>query len=292
MAIDKLQEKIRKRKNPSMVDLCVCNDQIPPHIWEQEDIPLQVYGRYYHELPTGLREIVPAVRVSLGRFSLMGPEGLQLLRDVTYVAKELGYYVLLDAPESLSAQSAEATADQLFASDCHWWFDGLLISAYAGSDVLKPYVSRLKESGKDLFVALRTANKSASELQDILSGSRLMYMAAADKVTRQGAPLTGRSGYSQVAGVGPASNADSLRNLRSKYPNMFLLIDGYDYSNSNAKNCAQAFDKLGHGAIACAGTGITAAWKEAGCGGREYITQAVEAAERMKKNLLRYVTIL
>ena len=292
MAIDKLQEKIRKVKNPTVVDLCVCAAQVPPHILEEEETLIRAYGRFYHELLSALKGVVPAVRFSLGHFSLLGPDGLSLLHDVTYLAKEQGFYVFLDGPESLSALSAVSGADALFAEKCPWWFDALVVSAYAGSDVLKPYVSRLKESKKDLFVVLRTANKSASELQDLLSGSRLVYMAAADKVSRQGVELIGRSGYSQVAGVGPASSADSLRNLREKYKNLFLLIDGYDYSNSNAKNCSFAFDKLGHGAIACAGSGITAAWDTDTSEGTDYITQVVEAAERMKKNLLRYITVL
>lgn len=292
MAIDKLQEKIRKVKNPTVVDLCVCAAQVPPHILEEEETLIRAYGRFYHELLSALKGVVPAVRFSLGHFSLLGPDGLSLLHDVTYLAKEQGFYVFLDGPESLSVQSAVSGADALFAEKCPWWFDALVVSAYAGSDVLKPYVSRLKESKKDLFVVLRTANKSASELQDLLSGSRLVYMAAADKVSRQGVELIGRSGYSQVAGVGPASSADSLRNLREKYKNLFLLIDGYDYSNSNAKNCSFAFDKLGHGAIACTGSGITAAWDTDTSEGTDYIAQVVEAAERMKKNLLRYITVL
>ena len=223
MAIDKLQEKIRKVKNPTVVDLCVCAAQVPPHILEEEETLIRAYGRFYHELLSALKGVVPAVRFSLGHFSLLGPDGHSLLHDVTYLAKEQGFYVFLDGPESLSALSAVSGADALFAEKCPWWFDALVVSAYAGSDVLKPYVSRLKESKKDLFVVLRTANKSASELQDLLSGSRLVYMAAADKVSRQGVELIGRSGYSQVAGVGPASSADSLRNLREKYKNLFLL---------------------------------------------------------------------
>ena len=72
---------------------------------------------------------------------------------------------------------------------------------------------------------------------------------------------------------------------------MFLLLDGYDYPNANAKNCSFAFDKLGHGAAACAGVSVTAAWMEEDSE-NTYVTLAVEAAERMKKNLTRYVTIL
>lgn len=292
MAIDKLQEKIRKLKNPSMVDLSIALEDIPPHILAQECNEVLAYERFCRELMDSLKGIVPAVRLRMGHFSLFGSDGLFLMSRLTQYAQKLDYYILLDAPECLSPTAAVYAADTFFSDKCLWHFDGLVVSAYAGSDVLKPYVKQLKASGKDLFVVLRTANKSAAELQDLLTGSRLVHMAAADIVNRLGEPLVGRSGYSQVAAIGPASVADVLKKLRARYKNMFFLLDGYDYPNANAKNCSFAFDKLGHGAIACAGQGITAAWKAEECDDSEYLAQSVEAAERMKKNLLRYITVL
>lgn len=292
MAIDKLQEKIRKMKNPSMVDLSFDIAALPPHIMEQEGSALGAYERVCMELMDALKAVVPAVRFNVGRFSLFGAEGLRLLTRLTARAKEQDYYVLLDAPESISPQGAETAAAALLAEGCPYAFDGLLVSAYAGSDVLKPYIKLLKTSGKDLFVVLRTANKSAAELQDLLTGSRLVHMAATDVVNRYAQELTGRSGYSQVAGVGPASVADILKKLRARYKELFLLVEGYDYSNANAKNCSFAFDNLGHGAVVCSGSGIVAAWDTDLYDGAEYLKSAVEAAERMKKNLLRYTTVL
>lgn len=292
MAVDKLQEKIRKTKNPSMVDFSVGISAVPPHILEEAENPVRAYERFCRELLDGLKGLMPAVRFSIAHFTLLGPDGLLLLNRLTSYARSLDYYILLDAPESLSVQSAELAAQTLFDDNCPYTFDGVVLSAYIGSDALKPYVQRLKESGKDVFVVLRTANKSAAELQDLLTGSRLVHMAAADVVNRLSEPLVGRSGYSQVAAVGPASVADILKKLRARYKNLFLLLDGYDYSNANAKNCSFAFDKLGHGAIACAGRGILAAWNTDTSDGTNYVTQAVEAAERMKKNLLRYITVL
>ena len=292
MAIDKLQEKIRKMKNPSMVDFSVDLSVIPPHILEQEGSSVFAYELFSRTLLDALKETVPAVRFCLSQFALLGTEGLPLLQRLTACAKEYGYYVLLDGPDALSPQSAELAAQTLFGESCPYFFDGIVLSSYLGSDVLKPYVKRIKASNKDVFVILRTANKSAAELQDLLTGSRLVHMAAADVVNRLAEPLVGRSGYSQVAAIGPASVADILKKLRARYQHLFLLLDGYDYSNANAKNCSYAFDKLGHGAIACAGRGILAAWDTDDSDGTHYVAQAVEAAERMKKNLLRYITVL
>jgi orotidine-5'-phosphate decarboxylase len=292
MAIDKLQEKIRKLKNPSMLDLSLDPDKLPPHLLLEENSEILAYERFCRELLDSLKGIVPAVRFNMGAFSLLGPDGLFLMSRMTTYAKKLDYYVLVDAPESLSKHGAELSVKRLFGETSMFTFDGLMVSAYAGSDALKPYVQAIKSCNKDLFVVLRTANKSAAELQDLLTGSRLVHMAAADIVYRLCEPMVGRSGYSQVAAVGPASGADVLKKLRERYKSLFLLVEGYDYPNANAKNCSYAFDKLGHGAIACADTGITCAWSAAETDGTDFAQRAVEAAERMKKNLLRYTTVL
>ena len=139
---------------------------------------------------------------------------------------------------------------------------------------------------------MRTSNKSAPEIQDLLTGTRLVHAAAADLVNRFGADNTGKFGYARVSAVAGANSAESLRNLRTKYPRLFLLVDDMDYSGCNAKICSNAFDKFGHGAAAIAGTSITCAWKQNESDGRDFVEQALAAAERMKKNLTRYTTVL
>lgn len=289
MSIDKLQSGIRKLKNPSMVTFTLDRFEIPAGFLENAASIPAAYGMYAKALLEALRETVPAVRFSFASFAAQGIPGLEQLSALLSFAGQLGYYVLLDAPDSHTPQEAALLADSIIE---YWHFDGLFLSWHLGSDGIKPFADAMKNNDKDLFVALRTGNKSAGELQDLLSGSRLVYLAAADMTKRFGETRMGKCGYSRVAGVGPATSADNLRTLRSKYPAMFLLIDGYDYSGANAKNCSLAFDQLGHGAVACAGSSVIAAWQEENACGRDEIALAVEAAERMKKNLTRYVTVL
>lgn len=280
MSIDRLQNQIRKLKNPSMVMFSLDYSQIPQAYGDAED----GYCRYVEQLLVALKELVPAVRFSFGSFALCGARGLDMLSRLLNFSKEQGFYVLLDAPGFYSPREVELAAEALFNN---WQFDGLVLECYLGSDVIKPFLNKL--SDKDLFVAVRTGNRSAQELQDLLTGSRLVYMAAADMVKRLGESHMGKCGYSQVAAIGPATSAESLRTLRSKNPNMFLLVDGFDYSGANGKNCSLAFDNLGHGAIVCAGSSIVAAWLEED---GDAVSLAVQAAERMKKNLSRYIAIL
>lgn len=291
MSIDNLQEKIRKKKNPSVIDFGILPEHMPPHLLEEEGAYVKAYERFCTELLDTLKEIVPASRFSLGAFCFLGSEGLEMLKRVLNCAKEMGYYVFLDLPAALSPQEASAAAYALYDQGVYC-FDAAVLSCYIGSDCLRPYISGLKETGKDLFAVVRTANKSAAELQDLLTGSRLVHMAAADIVNRYSESYVSKCGYSRIGVMAGASSADSLRNLRAKYKHMFLLLDGYDYPNANAKNCSYAFDRFGHGALACAGASVTAAWKEADTDGRTYTACALEAAERMKKNLTRYITIL
>ena len=290
MAIDLLQDKIRKLKCPIVVNFSLLQEHIPTHILESAGNFLNVRQMYVYELLDALKEVVPAVRFSFPAFALAGAAGLDSLSSLLQKAKECGYYVLLDGVEALSSQEAEYNAQQFMQQDCPWYFDGLVMPAYIGSDGIKPYLTGMKELGKDLFVVVRTGNKSATELQDLLTGTRLMHLAAADIVDRFTQPLMTKSAYSQLAMLAGASNATSLKNLRDKYKCAFLLVDGCDYPNGNAKNCAAAFDQIGHGAAVCAGLSIAAAWMESG-DETAYLTLAVEAAQRLKKNLLRYVTI-
>ena len=292
MSIERLQEKIRKTKNPSVLDFDVTKEHLPPHLLAEEGSFLKAYTRFSVELMEALRGMIPAVKFHFALFALLGTDGLLMLSKVLERAKNMGYYVILEVPEALSAQRAQSNADLLFDDGNVWYFDSLVISAYIGSDGIKPYAARLEDTGKSLFVAVRTANRSAMELQDLLTGGRNVYDAMADVVNRYKNSRATKSGYDRIALVGPASSSHILRKLREKYKNLFILVDGYDYPNANAKNCAEAADPLGHGIIVCGGTQITAAWKIAGNDGMYYLKDAREAAERMKKNLGRYFSVL
>ena len=75
MSIDLLQEKIRKRKNPSVIDFGIQWSSLPPHLLEHEGSRVKAYGRFCRELMETLKETVPAVRFGFDAFALLGGEG-------------------------------------------------------------------------------------------------------------------------------------------------------------------------------------------------------------------------
>lgn len=292
MSMDTLQEKIRKKKNPLMLDLTIVPEELPPHLLTEAGSSAAALGRFCHELLLGLKPLVPAVRFSFAAFALLGPEGLQALSSALKEADTMGYYVLLDAPEFSSPKMAEYGAKTILGEGSRYPCDGLLISVYAGSDMIKPFLPYITEGKKDIFGIVRTANRSASEVQDLLSGTRLVYAAAAERVVRYSAGTAGKYGFCRAGLLTAASSPESIRFLRSRFSEMFLLMDGLDYSGANMKNCALGFDKLGRGGVICAGEMVSGAWKQAESDGTDYVQHAVAAAEKIRKNAARYTSIL
>ncbi len=291
MSVDILHSKIRKLKNPSVIDFSVKPEALPPHLLAQEGSVCGAYGRFCRELMASLRDIVPAVRFPFGAFALLGPEGLSLLQQLLKEAGEMGYYVMLDSPEILSPWAADRAAEAIFAEK-RYPCDALLISGYIGSDAVKPFVPYCKDENNCLFVTVRSPNRSASELQDLRIGTRLVHGAAIETVNRFAEQVPGKCGYARIGAVASATAPDSLRSLRLSCNRVFLLVDGLDYPSGNAKNCSLAFDRFGFGAAVSAGPSVTCAWREGESGGTDYIAQAHQAAERMKRNITRYITIL
>lgn len=279
MSIDVLQNRIRKLKNPAALLLSPTPDQIPPE---------RTVEAHCRALLTALRELVGVVRVDPMAFLLL-PGGLEGLNAVMKLARELGYYVILDWTRLESPAQAKVSSELLLKGG-DWDCDAVVLNSYTGTDTLKVW---FKAAGKQksLFAVVKTANKSGTELQDLQTGGRFAYTAAADLVSRMGETAVERCGYSRLGAMAGAYNAASLRTLREKYPQLFLLVDGLDEPGCNAKNASYAFDRLGHGAVVCAGRSIVAAWAEAE-EGTDPTAAAVEAAERMKRNLNRYVTVL
>ena len=103
MSVDILQEKIRKVKNPSVLELALSVDQLPPQFARNAE----GYASFCRELLEHLKGSIPAVRVSFSVFALLCHDGLYHLSETLKKAAELGYYVLLDAPEIFSPAAAK-----------------------------------------------------------------------------------------------------------------------------------------------------------------------------------------
>lgn len=285
MSVDILQERIRKSKNPCVLLLEPSAELVPPQYLEDEENIAGGFAGYCVELLESFREIVPAVAISYGAFACFGVAGLEALERVRSSAKELGYYVICDAGVGYTGSVAQSWGQKIFVDED---YDALTINPYAGTDTVKAYLEHCQQ-GKMLVVQVRTANKTGAELQDLMTGGRLVHTAVADLAYRWGQTLFGRCGYRQVCGWMGANSGDSIRNIRARYKELFVFVSGVDTANGNFKNASMAFDRLGHGGAVVVGPGVLGAWQDSA---EEPVAAAVDAMERMKKNITRYVTIL
>ncbi len=307
MSIDVLQERIRKRKNPVMLGLDPYLPILPPHITDEAYAEYgqtlrgaaEAYYRFCTELLDRLCELVPAVKLQSACFEALGAEGIAKMQAISRYAKERGYYVLIDSMRGDVGNVAEIYAQAMFGTvsvgqTAHKLYecDALTVNGYLGSDGIKPFLPYCKHEGKNIFMLLKTSNKSSREVQDLLSGDRVVYTAMADLAMRWGSGLFGKYGYSEVGAVVGATFPQTMKLLREKYDRLFFLVPGYGAQGGTAKNVRFAFDRFGHGAIISASRSIICAWQKAESDGTDYLDRAVDAANQMKSNISKYVVIL
>ena len=306
MSIDRLQQCIRDKKNPSMVSLDPVADRLPPQLIEQavaeRGETLAALALAYENFSRGileaLQDIVPAVKVRQACYAALGSAGMEALEKTLGYARELGYYVLLDTSAAAAPATGEALAKSCFGGltlgekhlEPPLACDGLGILAYQGSDGTKPLLPYLAQD-KSLFLLARSANKSAREVQDLISGDRVVYQVMMDLAMRWCGEKFGKSGYMGIGVVISGTQPDFLKRFRRKYDRLFFLVPGYGSWGAYGKDVQHAFDLAGHGAVICAGRSILYAYEKSG-DAAAYREKAREAAEKMRNNILQYVQVI
>ena len=257
MAVDVLQAKIRKLKNPTMVCICPTIRELPLHIKKEARhkygqtlrAAADAYRTFSFGILDALKETVPAVSIVSGAFSALGADGVAAMQEVLAYAQSLGYYVLLDLMRADLGTTAQDQADACFgaiqvgeASFTPYPCDGVLMSGFLGSDAVKPFVDYCR-TGKNVFIISRSSNKSAREVQDLLSGDRVVYQVMADLAMRWSTGLFGANGYSEIGIAVGATNRQVLETLRRKYDRLFFLVPGYGAQGAKGTDIAGCFDQ-------------------------------------------------
>lgn len=311
MSMDRLQEKIRQKKNPTVAGLDPTLDHIPQHLKDEAFAKYgktlrgaaEAYRLFCFGLIDALQDVVPAVKPQSAYFEVLGSEGIAVLEQVVAYAKEKGLYVIMDAKRGDIGSTCVAYANAYlggisidgeqiispFDADC------LTVNGYLGTDGIKPFTALCKENDKAIFLLVKTSNPSSKELQDMIAGDRVVHTVMADLAVRltDKEQLMGKHGFSRIGAVVGATHPSDLKNLRAKYPQLFFLVPGYGAQGGKAKDVQYAFDQFGHGAIVNSSRGIMCAWKKTEDGtGRDYQEAARAEAIRMRDDICRYVTIL
>ena len=156
---------------------------------------------------------------------------------------------------------------------------------------MKPF-TRFCAEGRNVFLLAHSSNKSAREVQDLLSGDRVVYQVMADLAMRWSTDLFGTNGYSEIGLVVGANNVPVLQSIRRRYDRLFLLVPGFGAQGAGAKDVQYAFDRMGHGAVVMAGRSILYAYLKKETDEHEYAQAARNAAQKMREQILTYITVI
>ena len=222
-----------------------------PAEFQTGETPAEVLAnieRFCREVLTVIAPIVPAIKPQMAYFEAFGPAGVQLYFDLAAAARSMGLLVIGDAKRGdIGSTSAAYAKAHLRALDAP---DALTVNGYFGLDGTQPFVDAAVETGRGLFVLVRTSNPSGKIVQNFADATgKCFYEHLAEIVAAMGDPCVGTSGYSCVGAVVGATCPEEARTLRAKMPKQIFLVPGYGAQGATAQDCAASFHPDGTGAI-------------------------------------------
>lgn len=286
MQIDRLCEAIKQTQCP----VCVGLDTELSHLTEEyrpkqetnAAISESVF-RYNCDIIDAIKGVAPSVKVQAAYYEQYGAEGMRCFLDTMAVAKGAGLVVIADVKRNDIGSTASAYANAYLKNSAA---DFITVNAYLGSDGIAPFVEACIQTGKGIFVLVKTSNPSGGELQDLDVGGKKIYELVAEKVAEWGKPLIGQHGYSSVGAVVGATYPAEAAALRASLPNTFFLVPGYGAQGAGADDIAVNFDNRGLGAVVNSSRGILLAWKKEAYTGMSAPQAARQAVLDMKKDIL------
>ena len=330
MSFDRLQEKIDKMNNPTVVVLDPAPEHIPPHIMDKHlkekgetlDAAADAVLEFNIGLIDALYDIVPAVKPQSAYYEMLGPAGVLVLKKTIDYAKAKNMYVICDGKRNDIGSTAAAYSaaylgtvkignTELFPFDA----DALTVNAYLGSDGIKPFLETAEKHDKAVFALVRTSKPSAGELQNLhvaledgyihneyepadrKHSAYHLYTAVGDLMEDISRETIGKYGFTRVGAVVGATYPKEAEFLRARLANTFFLVPGYGAQGGSAEQAARSFDKDGRGAIVNSSRAIIAAWKTvihdseySASWGKNYQSAAREETIRMRNELRMALT--
>jgi orotidine-5'-phosphate decarboxylase len=238
-----------------------------------------------------IRPHVPCVKFQSAYFEKYLWEGVQAYYELIHEAKEMGFLVIGDVKRGDIGATSEAYAAAHLSEidfagiDEAATPDAITINPLLGIDSIEPFVNVARETGKGLFVLVRTSNPGSADLQDAktIDGRTFSEMLADRLQPVAAAPgLVGRSGWSALGAVVGATQPHTMASLRQRLPKSIFLLPGYGTQGATADMTRAAF-RDGKGAIVSASRSILYAHHKAPT--QAWDAAVLAAVQRMREEL-------
>ena len=194
-----------------------------------------------------------AAKPQLACFERFGADGWRAFETVADAAADAGLLVIADAKRGDIDATARAYAEAFLRDPV----DALTVNPTLGGDAVQPFLDAAVDSGRGLFVLVRTSNPGAADLQDLaLADGRLWHEAVAQLVGAWGAPSVGASGLSSVGAVVGATVPARIAALRAVMPHQPFLLPGVGAQGGTPSDLGPAFGGNVAGALVSASRSI------------------------------------
>ena len=298
MVIDTLIDKIIEKQNPTALGLDTRLEYLPDEMmadYDPDDIDYKDAGKLILEfnkaLIDELKDIVPCIKVQIAYYEMYGHRGMKAYYKTVDYAKKKGLTVIADAKRNDIGATCTAYANAYLGTTPiinknAFDADFVTVTPYLGSDGVIPFIDVCKESGKGIFVLVKTSNPSSGELQDIMVDTKPLYEIVGQKVAEWGSGLIGRYGYSSCGAVVGATYSGQAKSLRRQLPQVFFLIPGYGAQGASGKDIVSSFDERGLGGIVNASRSIICAHKKGKYEGMNFLKAARASALDMQADIV------
>ncbi|MFO0803159.1 MAG: orotidine-5'-phosphate decarboxylase [Gemmataceae bacterium] len=276
---DRLAEAVR-RKGPLCVGIDPRWESLPLAIRTAHSDPARAFEVFSLKVLELVAPFSAVVKPQAAFFELLGPAGMNAMKNVLAAAKSMGFVTILDAKRGDIASTAEAYAHAAFGPT--WDADSLTINPYLGRDAVEPFLNAAKAASRGVFVLVRTSNPGAGLFQDLNVEGRPLYRKVAAEVVNWNESTLGECDLGDVGAVVGATHPRELAELRAAMPKVWLLVPGYGAQGATAADVKAAYLPNGLGAVVNSSRGVTFPFKPHDA---DWESKIVEAARKSASEL-------
>lgn len=284
---DRLLGTVEDRRSHVVVGLDPDYSLFPPELRtltrEEEADPVALaerFGVFLRGILDAVTGLAVAVKPQLAYFEALGSPGYRLYEQIVAEAGDRGLLVIADAKRGDIGSTAEAYArahlDVVGA-------DAVTVNPWFGTDGVEPFLRRARETGRGVFVLVKTSNPGSAEIQDLpLGDGAPVYEHVARLADTWGAGVVGECGYSSVGAVVGATHPAQAAALRAAHPRLPFLVPGYGAQGAGAAQLSGIFDENGTGAVVNSSRAVLYAYRARG---GDWRAAARDEAEVMRRSL-------
>jgi orotidine-5'-phosphate decarboxylase len=275
---DRLLDAIERRGAPVCVGIDPILELFPPDLRPADlnDVDLCVDAIYAFTMKVleAVVDVAAVVKFQSAYFERYRADGVEAYYALVAEARQMGLLTIGDVKRGDIGSTSEAYADAHLgdpptrggdAEPDTSTPDAITINPFLGLDAIEPFVKVARDTGRGLFVLVRTSNPGSAHLQNVATpDGRTVSELLADQLAAVAAEpgLVGTRGWSSVGAVVGATQSHTMVSLRNRLPKSIFLLPGYGTQGATADMTRKAFDDAGRGAIVSASRSLLYAYRD------------------------------